>query len=236
MLIMRGTDKPPIKVPLRAVNNVYNLKFGATSYKMSAAWERYLVYCFIFGRQQFKEEIVYFVGGSMNSVLIEEATRIFGSRHPITEVPGLSYEDIPCYADENTGMEVLTSKGAFNISLKHEKQLLDIIKKNPCNAGILEIESELQFIFGSNLKCGIKEGAEQFLNQHGIESYYLPVELSGKTKKRSSFAPHPVAIGVGIITMLFITGITLMNSGKTVLFILGFILFIVLAGIFEYIK
>lgn len=221
MLIMRGSDKPPIKVPLRAVNNVYNFKYGFTSYKMSAAWERNLLYSCYFDKQQFREKVAHYVGGTVNMLFLEEALCIFESRHPMTEAPGLTYKDIPCFAKKDTGVEIISYKQNFVLTLELEKELLNIIKDNQYRSAIMEIELRLLRYFGNSLKGGSEEAARNFLNQHGVNTRYFVKKPVEKVKPKT---PTPLIVVFSLICsavcLLALYGISnsLMDAGSGSLF------------------
>jgi len=174
MLLSNG----PCKVPLKCDEKGFVLIIAGQAITLGYSDERLWVYWLfqIKNRGLFAEHLRNGIKGALSPMDIDSAINQFMSERTPVPVEEYRLEDVPLMADPQKGMNLPIPCYLCTISAQHERELMQMILKEPYDSVMLHLRSWFRQYcqdYGLNYdkKCKGQQYqylAESFLEQHGI--------------------------------------------------------------------
>jgi hypothetical protein len=200
-----------LKVPLKAVNDEFEIKSGEkVLLTIAPPIERLFVY-WIYGEQD-KAEITFWLreawDENITPIEIDEIIHSFRRSHPAEYIGDFSFEDIPLYADEN-GLALPMPNAYYVISKEDEQELKEIIVRY----GMYSMRRLSDWFQNYMTKYGLDCSkyykdqqdfllAKYFLHQHGISMDLITYKEDWKIANLRKEMKTALLITLGFIIII----------------------------------
>lgn len=180
-IIINGLTKPFMVPILASKDNNYVLSIGkgrGNKISLPPSAERYLIYKFYWGGVGgFSQYLHNYKRNGFSPMEIDKAVEVFKSDHPSTEVENFDFKNLPLYAEDEGGLELILPSGICVLPAEYEKKFMQLLIDEPYQNTFRKLKSEFS-VFRSRYSLDYnrkwldqdEELANEFLHQHGIRT------------------------------------------------------------------